>query len=846
MAGRLLDAFTAGGPALALLDATLKVTALLATATAGSALLRRSSAAARHRLWALALCGLVAIPPASWAMPGWRIPLPPGPTARIAPLPPTDAAADPGRPIVEGSPDMDMGRIALGSPGGSAGPIARRLGAAPGHWRLHAEGIGALWLAGAMVVLGVSAGGMIGDSRRRRRSSEEAGDDWMGLLSEASGRLGIRRSVALRVGPDSPVAITWGVFRPVILLPESARGWPERSRRLVLLHELAHVSRWDVGFLLVGRLAAALFWFHPMAWYALHRLRAECEQASDDLVILAGERPTDYARQLVDLARSLRGAWFSTALPMARGSTLEHRIMALLDDSRGHRPLGGRAAVGLGLSAAAIVLGLSALRIGPIAAGQEAGAEAKAKVATPGAASPEEPPAADPDDGGSPGPETHPITVSGRALDLEGNPIAGAEVYLASLRAAWRKVAETTTDASGRYEFRDVPLPIERAAPSEVGGRDSGAFQVFGIAEGYGLTWRPRKSFFPDPKPSSITYEPDRLDPPWRYEAGDEVVLDLRFPPGSPFEGRVVDDGGNPIAGARLALWSAQSTGIINNVVGAWDFPALNGNDLVPASTKLRTTDADGRFVFSDLPPGFVFDVDIRAEGFPNRWIQIVTEGTSTELVSGTVLEGSAEISLERPIEVPLLVRYGDTGEPAPKVGVGAARGSVNTMETTDDQGLVTLSIPPGTYRVELLPRYGTPYLVTERQVEIGPASPAGPIVQDLLPAAIVEVTVVDAETGEPLPGVDLWRQRQEGDVGTREQVYSRSWEVETRIVHAGRPVTGEDGTLRALLEPGSHLLGIAHNYSPRGYAPVEARGRVVECPAGEVVRLEFSMRPAR
>jgi hypothetical protein len=54
-------------------------------------------------------------------------------------------------------------------------------------------------------------------------------------------------------------ALTWGVARPVVRLPDEAKAWPEPTRRLVLLHELAHVRRLDAGLLLAGRLVLAVY-----------------------------------------------------------------------------------------------------------------------------------------------------------------------------------------------------------------------------------------------------------------------------------------------------------------------------------------------------------------------------------------------------------------------------------------------------------------------------------------------------------------------------------------------------------------------------------------------------------
>ena len=63
------------GPAGMLADASAKATLLLLLSWLIVLLLRRHSAALRHRLWALALCGSIALPLTSWLFPGWRLPV---------------------------------------------------------------------------------------------------------------------------------------------------------------------------------------------------------------------------------------------------------------------------------------------------------------------------------------------------------------------------------------------------------------------------------------------------------------------------------------------------------------------------------------------------------------------------------------------------------------------------------------------------------------------------------------------------------------------------------------------------------------------------------------------------
>jgi len=80
-------------------------------------------------------------------------------------------------------------------------------------------------------------------------------------------------------------------------------------------------------------LARALYWFHPLVWMAAERLRRESELACDDSVLNSGIPPSEYANQLLDLARSLQhsGRAWSSALAIARPSNLERRFAAMLN-----------------------------------------------------------------------------------------------------------------------------------------------------------------------------------------------------------------------------------------------------------------------------------------------------------------------------------------------------------------------------------------------------------------------------------------------------------------------------------------------------------------------------------
>ena len=387
---RWLDATIDSEGFLAILaDTSARATVLLLLSLLISSGLRRQSAALRHRLWALTLVGLIALPFVSWLIPGWRFPVLPTPTQSAAASSTARPPASTG-PTTEAPPRATPGRVAVEvsapSPARAVPDLqdfarpAPRLQRADGidgsppspgglraAWSLPDAWL-AVWGIGAVAAGLPTLFGLLGNHRLRRRSRRVIGGDWRVLLASLRREFAIRRDVILLQGEASPIPLTWGVVRPVILLPEDAPCWPDRKRRLVLLHELAHIRRFDAGFQLAGRLAAVLYWFHPLVWDALHRLRLESEHACDDCVVLSGERATDYATQLLELARSVRGPRFSMNIAMARTNALEDRLRALFDETRSRLPLDRLSARLLSAGAVALVLGLAMVHPGSSAA----------------------------------------------------------------------------------------------------------------------------------------------------------------------------------------------------------------------------------------------------------------------------------------------------------------------------------------------------------------------------------------------------------------------------------------------------------------------------------------------
>ncbi|HXP87112.1 MAG TPA: M56 family metallopeptidase [Bryobacteraceae bacterium] len=168
----------------------------------------------------------------------------------------------------------------------------------------------------------------------------------------------------IRVSDAAATPMTWGVLRPVILLPAAALAWPAEERARALRHERAHIERRDWPWQLFAQLATAACWFHPLVWLAAYQLRRESELAADDAVLREGSDASAYAAQLVDVARAarrLRGETPLAAVAMVRPSTLEARIAAILSRGRNRGRAGVRARLAVVLAAALVLVPVSVL-----------------------------------------------------------------------------------------------------------------------------------------------------------------------------------------------------------------------------------------------------------------------------------------------------------------------------------------------------------------------------------------------------------------------------------------------------------------------------------------------------
>jgi TonB family protein len=173
-----------------------------------------------------------------------------------------------------------------------------------------------------------------------------------------SGRHGRARVLE---NPQVTTPFTYGFVRPVILLPLTRR-WTAERREHVLAHEYAHIERLDWLTQTVSQIACAVYWFHPLVWFAAKRLRAESERACDDAVVRDGKAPDTYAEHLLDLAQTSAEQALPVTVAMWNRSQLEERIMRILEN-HDRRGLGKLAAVAMSIAAIITIAPIASVRL---------------------------------------------------------------------------------------------------------------------------------------------------------------------------------------------------------------------------------------------------------------------------------------------------------------------------------------------------------------------------------------------------------------------------------------------------------------------------------------------------
>lgn len=333
---------------------TLKTSLILSLALLLSRILKKQSAAVRHLVLSSLFISMLFLPILSLTSLGWETRLLPAwgnseQTARaensipvasalnFSPRVSYDNAAD--------LPDRDVRE----TPSFSAN-LGSVLTKAEG---IVDDSVLLIWTLGLGLLISRLALGLWGAYRLTREGIAIKESIWKRLLDRFLTAISIKRRVSLMSHTKVQVPLTWGLVKPVVMMPAETEHWTDEQRSSALFHELSHVKRGDFLAMLLVRFNLALFWFNPLSWAVFRSIKKEQEKACDELVIKAGIKPSTYAAHLLAFRRSLPFHWNPpTSVLGAMGKTqLDDRLTTILKQRMKLKEISMKSKIMLGILA---------------------------------------------------------------------------------------------------------------------------------------------------------------------------------------------------------------------------------------------------------------------------------------------------------------------------------------------------------------------------------------------------------------------------------------------------------------------------------------------------------------
>ena len=348
-----------------LLPAAARGTVIILIAWIVATVLRSRPASLRHTVWSFAIVSQIALPIVALLLPQRTIDMGPVGTAI------TGAARSIGAGEVGGvapsspSPVAGVTPPSAGGRGQAAPATIFNSASVPSRIGTALDLVAFIWLVGALLMVVRFIVGTVLVAREMRRSNRPVRREWVVLAGQIQEEMELRRDPILLWGSRREVPYTWGVLTPVVCLPADADKWSIDRLRIVMIHELAHVERFDTLGELVAQIALVIFWFNPLLWLAVRRMRTEREHACDDRVLTRGVKPSTYVEELVNMMKSIGNGGIAPgfgAIAMARRTQFEARMFAVLDERTDRHAVGRRSIFGVAAAMVVLLLVVASVR----------------------------------------------------------------------------------------------------------------------------------------------------------------------------------------------------------------------------------------------------------------------------------------------------------------------------------------------------------------------------------------------------------------------------------------------------------------------------------------------------
>ncbi len=268
-----------------------QIALLVAAVAILSHVLRHRSAHARYLLWLLVVAKCL-VPPFF----GVAVPILPQDEQAAAPVPLGQFTGLSTEVTAAGVSDMADGTTPPQSP--------RETSATRGLLPVISarEATVLLWLTGLIIFLAIASMKAARMMRRLIRERRDLPAEIRCGIRQLFGTLGLGRRPRVWLIESASQPFVWGLWRGDIYLPAGFASLSDSEhRRDILAHELSHVLRFDAAVNLLQIFAQAIFWFHPLVWWANVRIRQEREKCCDEAAIARlGAQPRSYSQAIVE------------------------------------------------------------------------------------------------------------------------------------------------------------------------------------------------------------------------------------------------------------------------------------------------------------------------------------------------------------------------------------------------------------------------------------------------------------------------------------------------------------------------------------------------------------------
>jgi TonB family protein len=138
----------------------------------------------------------------------------------------------------------------------------------------------------------------------------------------------------LRISDDVAGPVTFGLRKPVILLPPRFPQLKARLQEAILTHELLHVERSDWLFTVGEEVVRAVLWFHPAIWWLLSEIQLAREQAVDETAVERTDAPQEYVDALLAMAGARQEPDLAPASLFLQKRHLKQRVISIFQEVR--------------------------------------------------------------------------------------------------------------------------------------------------------------------------------------------------------------------------------------------------------------------------------------------------------------------------------------------------------------------------------------------------------------------------------------------------------------------------------------------------------------------------------